>query len=242
MKNVNSITKEEEIFTNYLVIAAFADPEVIKKTGAFLTGAYDEKSIMRMTFFNTDGSCDIDRTGGEYFYNEIYSLLSETIRTVGGESKGQPAMLCQLVTGKELTLTDLLAIQANVKDSPITVINRWHMKYYYEWESGEVSNLFISGYQLAGYLSIFNGTVSTDKRAGVNKADFIQENGIDVLTECPRCYERTTAAYIHFNGACPDCATGFKDMMRGRFIKALKSDEAGVARIIKNRLGRRTMQ
>jgi len=226
MKSIDSITKEEEIFTNYLAIAAYADPEAIKKTGAFLTGTYDENNIMRMTFFNTDGADDVDCTDGKYFYNEIYSLLSETIRTVGGESKGQPAMLCQLVTGKELTLTDLLAIQANVKDSPITVINRWHMKYYYEWESGEVSNLFLSRYQLAGYLSIFDGTVSQDKRASVNKADFIQENGIDLLTECPRCHERTTAADIHFNGACPDCATGFKDMILGAFTKALESYEA----------------
>jgi len=190
--NINDITKprKQEIFTNCFMIAAYANPKALKATGVFIANTYGAKNIMRMTFFNTKGVANMDGTNNQYFYDEIYGVLCNTIQSVEGESKGQPVMLCQLVTDRELTIDDLLAIQNNVKASPLTIINRWHKKYRYTWDNGESSNPFTSNYRVAGYLSIFDGEISEDKRADNHIADFVQEYSIDVISAYPEGNER----------------------------------------------------
>ena len=190
-KGITKSRKPEEIFTNCFMVAAYANPEAINATGMFIANTYGVKNIMRMTFFGTKGVADMDGTNGQYFYDEIYEVLSKTIQSVEGENKSQPVMLCQLVTDRELTHDDLLAIQVNVKDSPLTIINRWHKKHRYTWENGEMSNPFTSDYKDAGYLSIFNGEISEDKRASEHMAEFVQEYIIDMIDAYPKRGEKS---------------------------------------------------
>jgi len=234
--------KSTKIFTNHVMITG-ADEKAIIKASALITSTYyDPSDVKRMSFFNTDAQ-DIDNTNNEYFYDEIYAVLSETVKRTASDAK-QPAMLCQLVTNHELTLDDLLTIQANAKNTPLTIINRWHMKYILEWPDGEKNNHMLEHHTIMGYLSVINGRVSKHHRIEYDidelfengelkqskigdypedkgRLDFIQDMGIEVLMRCPRCGERTPAPDIHFQGYCDDC-TPRGLAFRGRLVNTLE--------------------
>jgi len=92
------------------------------------------------------------------------------------------------VTDKEPTKRDLLAIQENSAGVALEITNRWHFKQAIKWKDSQL-NLMLPNYRAAGYMSILDGATITNKKVYANISDFVQDNGIDVLTSCPMCVQ-----------------------------------------------------
>jgi len=162
---------------------------------------------------------EFDNTNGKYFYDETHAMLRETIKnvtneTAGNSSVGKPTLLCQFVTDSEIVLKDLLEIQNYVEDSPLTIINRWHMTIERTLPDGTITNpMTRSGYKAAGYMSIWNGEMQIDLRKtneddgsyNTNIDDFVKEHGIAAFSKCPECGNLTCATQIAVSDQCYYC-------------------------------------
>ena len=207
------------IVTNFMMVAG-ADGESVRIAGEELAKAY---TIERMSFTNVDAE-DIDNTGGSYAYDENYRNLRYSLLSIG-ESKGTSALLCQFTTSEELTEKDLLAIQSVNNNGLVAIINRWHLKTVLDWQNP--LELFSD---IAGYVSVIDGKVSTNDRRSLHSdffLEFLRDNGIDAFGDCPQCGEINSMSDLHVNKVCRDCKDGMKNKLLASFGAHLeKSDMA----------------